>query len=455
VNIELITLAPGHFHAALIQRQHYPNTSARVHVYAPLGQDLLDHLARIARFNQRSEDPTHWSVDVHAGPDFFARMQREKPGNVVIISGRNRGKIALIQGSVAAGFHTLADKPWIIDSADLDKLRGTLDLADSTRRIAFDIMTERFEITSVLQRELVNDPGVFGQALTGSPEDPAVYMESVHHLMKVVAGAPNIRPAWFFDPVEQGEGLSDIGTHLVDLTHWTLFPERAIDAAKDLELLSAQRWATLVPLADFQRVTGEKAFPPFLLPHVVPARSVPPGTSRASDGVLECFLNTQVSYKVKGIHVQLGVIWDWEAPPGAGDRHFAYYRGSKARIEVRQGQGQHWRTELYVIPNSAAVSAEVTSAARKHLGSLAAQYPGLGLVQSNRELQVTIPDRHRTTHEEHFGEVARRFFALLERPSALPAWEKSNMIAKYWVTTRGTELSRKSPPRILKRRAPP
>ena len=54
-------------------------------------------------------------------------------------------------------------------------------------------------------------------------------MESVHHLMKVVDGRPNIRPAWFFDTDEQGEGLNDIGTHLVDLVQWTLFPDQAID----------------------------------------------------------------------------------------------------------------------------------------------------------------------------------------------------------------------------------
>ena len=60
--------------------------------------------------------------------------------------------------------------------------------------------------------------------MKGTEADPGVYMESVHHLMKVVAGAPNIRPPWFFDTAEQGEGLNDIGTHLVDLVQWTLFP---------------------------------------------------------------------------------------------------------------------------------------------------------------------------------------------------------------------------------------
>ena len=126
MNIELITLDPGHFHAALIQREHYPNTASRVHVYAPLGQDLVDHLARVVRFNQRKDNPTHWSVDVHAGPDFLAQLQREKPGNVVIISGRNRGKIDRLLAIVRGGFHVLADKPWIIEHAELPQLKSAI-----------------------------------------------------------------------------------------------------------------------------------------------------------------------------------------------------------------------------------------------------------------------------------------------------------------------------------------
>ena len=52
-------------------------------------------------------------MDVRAGDDFLARMLRERPGNAVIISGRNRPKIDRIPRSVGAGLHVLADKPWI------------------------------------------------------------------------------------------------------------------------------------------------------------------------------------------------------------------------------------------------------------------------------------------------------------------------------------------------------
>ncbi len=440
VDVRLITLNPGHFHAALIQRDPYPNVSPEVHVYAPLGQDLIGHLQRVARFNQRKDNPTRWSLEVHAGTHSLERMLAEKPGNVVVISGRNRGKIDQIGASVGAGLHALADKPWIIDSADLGKLQQTLDLADEKKLVAFDIMTERFEATNMLQRELVSDPELFGQVETGSRDDPAVYMESVHHLMKTVAGAPNIRPAWFFDPKEQGEGLSDIGTHLVDLVHWSLFPEQTLNAPTDVELVAAQRWPTRIPLEDFKRVTGEQDFPSDLKGNV-------------ENGVLDCFSNTWVSYTIRKIHVQLNVIWDWEAPAGAGDTHFAVYRGSKARIEVRQGAAEKWRTELYVVPREPALQREVTTALRRRIEALAARYPGLSWKEEGGDAHVIVPDALRTSHEEHFGEAARRFFGYLERPGTLPAWEKPNMLTKYWVTTKGTELSRQSPPQSAPRRA--
>ena len=52
--IRFITLNPGHFHAALVQKEMYEAVAPRVHVFAPLGPDLVAHLGRIAGFNTRS-----------------------------------------------------------------------------------------------------------------------------------------------------------------------------------------------------------------------------------------------------------------------------------------------------------------------------------------------------------------------------------------------------------------
>ena len=440
-DVRLMTVDPGHFHAALIQKEMYPGVAPRVDVYAPDRWDLAEHLKRVTAFNNRRDRPTSWHTEVHTSADFFERMLRERPGNVVVLSGRNRGKIERIARSVEAGLHVLGDKPWILNSGDLPRLDQVLADADRKGVVAFDIMTERFEIATILQRVLVNDAAVFGEIVPGTADDPGVYMESVHHLMKVVAGAPNIRPAWFFDTAEQGEGLNDIGTHLVDLVQWTLFPEHAIDHRADVTVVAAQRWPTMIPEADFRRVTGAAGFPAGL-------------ASAVRNGSLEFFANTLVSYTLRNVHTTLNVIWDWEAPPGAGDSHYAVYRGTSARIEVRQTRADRFLTELYVVPNSPEVKPQVFSGLQARVGSLQAQFPGLSVEDRGNEIHVVIPAALRTDHEAHFAQVATNFLQYLRNRQTLPAWERPNMLAKYYVTTTGTELSRKRLPRAASRRAP-
>src|SRR3954463_2316827 len=95
-DVRLITYDPGHFHAALVQKEMYPGVSPHVHIYARLGPDLLAHLGRIAAFNARKDNPTRWNLDVHTSDNPLARLLAERPGNVVVVSGRNRGKIDVI-----------------------------------------------------------------------------------------------------------------------------------------------------------------------------------------------------------------------------------------------------------------------------------------------------------------------------------------------------------------------
>ena len=440
-DVRVMTLDPGHFHAALVQKEMYPGVARRVDVYAPLGPDLIEHLNRIASFNRRAERPTSWELEVHTSPDYFERMLRERPGNVVVLSGRNAQKIDRIAASVKNGLNVLADKPWILRSADLPKLEAVLAEADAKRLVAYDIMTERFEITSLIQRALVNDRATFGEMTKGTEADPAVSMESVHHLMKVVAGAPNIRPPWFFDTTEQGEGASDIGTHLVDLVHWTLFPEQALDFRADIRVVGARRWPTWISEADFKRVTNQPRFPESL------AGSV-------QDGRLEYFCNTLVSYVVKGVHTRLNVIWDWEAPAGAGDTHFAAYKGSRARIEVRQTQADKYVPELYVVPANAELKSQVLAAVQAKVTALQKEYPGVAVEDRGTEIRIAIPQTFRVGHEAHFAQVTEHFLKYLRDRTTLPAWERPNMLAKYYVTTTGAELSRKSPPQPAPRLAP-
>jgi len=425
MTIQLMTLDPGHFHAALVQKEMYPGVAARSHVYAPLGPDLIAHLNRIAGFNHRAGAPTAWEVEVHADDHFLDRMLKERPGNVVILSGRNRRKIDYLLAAVQAGLHVLADKPWIIRGADLGKLQTALDEADKRGLVALDIMTERHEITSILQRQLVNDRAVFGTIVPGDDKSPGVFMESVHYLRKQVAGVPLRRPPWFFDIHEQGEALSDVGTHLVDLAMWIVFPEQAIDHAKDIQLLSARRWPTELTRGQFTDVTGESDFPAFLADAV-------------QGGRLPYFCNNFVAYTLRGMHVQLNVLWDYQADAGGGDTHLAVVRGTQARVEVRQGREENFRPELYVVPNDPATVGTIAAAVTKAVAS----HAGVTVEPQGERLWVRIPDQYRVGHEAHFAEVTREFLAYHADRRKLPTWEKPNMLAKYRVATGGVEMAR-------------
>jgi|SRR5579859_152665 len=422
----LMVVDPGHFHAALVQKEMYSWLDKRVSVYAPLGPDVMDYLKRISLFNQRKENPTSWEIELHTGPDFFGRMLRERPGNVVILTGRNRPKIDRIRASVKDGLHVLADKPWIIKSADMEKLENVLDAAEEAGLVAYDIMTERYEITSILQRELVNDAGVFGRLALGSDAEPAITARSVHYLMKTVAGVPLRRPVWFFDIDETGEGLADVGTHVVDLVQWTAFPDEKLDYRTDVRVLGGKRWPTVMSRADFEKVTGDNEFPVFLMQHV-------------KSGQLEYFCNNSVDYTLRGTHVKLDILWSWEAAPGTGDAYEASFRGSKARVEIRQGKPEHHVPELYVVPDSGSLKAEVFGALQKKVAALQAVYPGVAVQESGGEARIVIPERFRVGHEAHFAQVTNKFSVYLKAPKTMPAWEKSNMLVKYFISTKGVE----------------
>ena len=403
----LMVVDPGHFHASLLQREMYPSLARRVSVYAPLGPELLDYLNRVSLFNQRKENPTLWDLDVHTSSDPMGEMLREHPGNAVVFSGKNRAKIDRIVASLDAGIHVFADKPWIIVSKDISKLERALDTAERKGLAAYDIMTERFEITSILQRELVNTPAVFGVQEQGTESDPGVYAKSIHHVMKIVAGVPLRRPTWFFDTAEYGEGLADVGTHVVDLVQWTAFPDQALDYKKDVRMISGKRWPLSMTKKQFEQVTGEPEFPPALEKDI-------------HEGKFDYYCNNSVSYALRGVHVKMDILWNWEAPAGGGDVYEAAFRGSKARVEIRQGAAEKWLPELYVVPANNSVRTEVADAVKTKLAALQTQWPGVSMEMPGTDIHIVIPAKYRVGHEAHFAQVANKFFAYMASPNSMP-----------------------------------
>ncbi|MGA8205326.1 MAG: putative oxidoreductase C-terminal domain-containing protein [Woeseiaceae bacterium] len=415
----LITLDPGHFHAALVQKSMYPNVDALVHVYAPDGPDVDLHLARIEAFNTRADAPTHWESVVYRGDDFLEKMVADRAGDIVVISGNNARKTDYILSSIEAGFNVYADKPMAITPAEFGTLEQAAAIATAHHLLLLDIMTERYEITTVLQRAISRIPAVYGEQLAGSADEPALVQASVHHFHKTVAGRSLTRPAWFFDEAQEGGGLVDVMTHLVDLVQWECFPGETIDYKRDIELGSSSRWATPLTHEQFRDVTGLDALPDFL-------------TRNVRDGVLQVFANGEIGYRIRGIYARTRAEWAWEAPGGGGDTHYSEMRGSRAKLVIRQGEAQGDVPELYLEPN--APGAFDLDALEAALAPVLAKYPGVGIRPAGDGFRVDIPESYRVGHEAHFAQVTEAYLRYLDE-GGLPEEELPNLLAKYYVTT--------------------
>ncbi|MDR3193830.1 MAG: Gfo/Idh/MocA family oxidoreductase [Tannerella sp.] len=428
--VRLITLDPGHFHSALVQKTSYPQVSNEVYVYAPEGGDVTEHLKKIAAYNTRAESPTQWNEKVYTGADYEEKMLRDKKGNVVVLAGNNGKKTGYIRNAVSAGLHVLADKPMAIRVSDFEQLKECFDIARRQNVLLYDIMTERFEITTMLQRAFSRLPAVYGEQQEGTPDDPAITKESVHHFFKTVSGNPLIRPVWFFDTEQQGEGMVDVTTHLVDLVQWACFPEQIIDCPTDIALLDANRWTTALSHAQFREVTGQDAYPDYLQKDV-------------RNDTLHVYANGDITYKIKGIHAKVSVIWNYTYPEGGGDTHYSVMKGSKAHLIIEQGKEQQYKPVLHI---KAMPGIDLDAYEKDLSGSLATiteHYPGVSLHKTADGVwQVDIPAHYHNGHEAHFGQVTANFLAYLH-DGALPEWEAPNMLAKYYVTTQALEMAKK------------
>jgi predicted dehydrogenase len=429
--INIMTLDPGHFHAALVQKSMYSQVSPVVHVYAPEGEDLQEHVKRIRSFNTRQEDPTNWEMQIYTGNDYFQKMIKEKPGNLVVLSGNNKNKTRYIKESVSDGLHVLADKPMAIDPQGFETLKEAFEIAKKNNVLLYDIMTERYEITTMLQKELSLVGDIFGTLKPGSPEDPSVTKESVHHFFKYVSGNPLKRPPWYFDVKQQGEGIVDVATHLVDLIQWECYPDQILDYQKDIQIASAKRWPTKLTKSQFQRVTGQDQFPEALKPVM------------ENDTVINVYSNGEIIYKLKDIYAKVSVIWDYEAPAGAGDTHYSIMKGTKANLVIRQGQDQNFVPELYIEPTDTKNYKDLLRAVNENKKALIENYPGIDFKEvGNSSIQVIIPASYRVGHEAHFAQVTEKFLQYLEQ-GRLPDWEVPNMLAKYYTTTKALEVASK------------
>src|SRR5260370_559129 len=157
----------------------------------------------------------------------------------------------------------------------------------------------------------------------------------------------------------------------------TVLPEETVDSRRDIHLLAAGRWPTLVTAAQFRQLAGELRWPNYLSPWL-------------RGDALEYFCNGRLDYRLHGIHVRLETRWDWQAQQG-DDTHTALYRGSRSRLELRQGAAEAFRPELYVVPLDGMPPGEIGDALERRIAASQAGYPGVAAEPRGGEWRGRVP----------------------------------------------------------------
>jgi len=411
----LVLANPAHFHAALTLRLQHPRLDENVHVYAEDGPDLDRFVALVQAFNTRAQAPTRWRLHVHRGRDWLARLLDERAGRLAVVAGRNDAKMELVRQLHAGDFHVLADKPWVIDAAQLDALREVC----GSGPLAMDIMTERHEVSVRLMRTLMRDARLFGDALS-------LRLESVHHLYKLVNGRPLVRPAWYFDTAIQGEGIGDVNTHLADLALWMLGNGRSWDYVRDLQLTAARQWSTAVPIERFRQITGLDAFPEALRANV-------------EGDTLQYLCNGWLRCMLRGVAVELEATWDLAVPEDGGDTHRFLACGTHADIEVRLDASTAFRTALVLRPRNVGAT-RYAAFLEQATTVLQDRFPGVAVTADGPAYRFDIPECLRSTHEEHFAVVLDDFLACVDAGS----WPQSigtDIVTKYTLLQQARAMS--------------
>jgi predicted dehydrogenase len=342
-----------------------PRVADEIFVYAREGAELRDFLALVERFNRRSANPTRWRPVVTTADDPLGRLVEERRGDVVILAGRNGGKAHTIRRLHESGFHVLADKPWLVEPGDLEHVRASLD----GWPLAAEIMTGRHDVAAGLVKRLVGAAEIFGNFRADAP---AIEQESVHHLEKLVDGAPLRRPWWFFDVGAQGSGPVDIPTHVVDQAQWLVD-----DDAVAPVLLSARAWSTRVPAEAFRRITGEARFPRELEPFV--------------DGdTLNYRCNAELVYQIGRVTASAATRWNLVPSSGGGDVSHSVAQGTRADVSLEQSARTDHHRRVFLEPRTDA--GDVARALRETVMAWQAELPGVEVVPAGPEtFEVTVP----------------------------------------------------------------
>ena len=174
-----------------------------------------------------------------------------------------------------------------------------------------------------------------------------------------------------------------------------------------------------------------------------PAWTNIPGSSRRKSGqttVLQVQQNGEVAYTLRGLQVKVTALWNYQAPAGGRDTHYALFRGTRANLVIRQGAEQNYprRFTLKMCPASPPPSLKSPCAPPSPNSTVT--WPGLEVEPAGTAWEIVVPAKYDVGHEAHFGQVTEQFLRYLAA-GKIPEWETAGMLAKYYTTTEAYRLA--------------
>ena len=266
-----------------------------------------------------------------------------------------------------AGLNVLADKPWLIAAADFPKLEKALDArgAEAARRL----------------RRHDGALGDHDRSCSASWPATRRWRGDRAGQRGGAGGRDGERP----QPDEGGRGRREPAAGLV-LRHRGAGrgARRRRDAPRGPRAVPAlPRAADRLPLGD-RACLGAKQWPTVARPrtqllraHRRQAADRRPRRA-AARRPLDYFANGEVSYTIRGAHVRLRALWNYEAPEGGGDTHAAIVRGQPlARRDPPGRRAEVAARALRVARTSPPTRRRVKAALERRVAELAKARPGL------------------------------------------------------------------------------
>ena len=420
-NTRLLVIDPQHFHAALILKANIPSLSNEIKLFAPDKLAAADYISLVREYNSCNGSATNWHIIPYYGVDFLEKAVLDKSADIVVLAGDNNRKITYMVESIKYNKAVFADKPLVINEKGYAQLQKLLNRNGRHTPIVYDIMTERFDIKNILVKLILSN-----KTLTGGFEPnaafPLIEFHSKHHFSKVVAGHQLIRPAMFFDINKQGEGIVDVTTHYIDLVQWMLADSTVIDIQRDLKLLKSQRWSTSISMADYEKITSLKEYAP-TSNHILDA-----------DNNLRVFSNGMIHYSLFGVPISVCVQWDVNSNDGKGDQLRALFKTKKCTITIEPDS--NGVSSIFVKPKDTCKVFE--EELQRTLTSNG--YAKVTVQYVDNSYKLIIPYAMYLSHEDHFSKALQQFLDYKEH-GALPEWEKSFLLAKYYLTTQALKIA--------------